>query len=323
MPNYILLPNGDFVSEDELYHWKTNKNHKYVAKVGEGRNARYFYSNAEYQAYLSKNKNGANKENIFPFLKNTATNTINNAMNKLFQSLNNAPEKINKAVNTGRKVMDKFYDDKNNMYDITSKSYNTKISNIAKSKEWQDIVARSDPEYVKKTSDGQTRYLIDDYAVKKKHPVLDIVDDIASGREVTVNKITKESAVAGLKDYAYGAVRTGALVVGLGAKLLTEKYKLAQGSYDDEIEYASGMAMRGAQYMKDTSYTVNNSYVSPISNTIKETNSASPRKIDQDKVVAAARDLMNSDATLTSISNVSGLSDEEIQALYVLLKNAR
>lgn len=41
---------------DELYHWSMGKkNHLYVAKIGEGPAAKYFYSQDEYIAYL-KNK---------------------------------------------------------------------------------------------------------------------------------------------------------------------------------------------------------------------------------------------------------------------------
>lgn len=51
MWQYNQTPNSD-----ELWHAK--KNHKYVAKIGEGKDAKYFYSQKEYQAYLKSNKKG-------------------------------------------------------------------------------------------------------------------------------------------------------------------------------------------------------------------------------------------------------------------------
>lgn len=323
---YIITPDGNFhcVSENELYHWRWNKkDHKYVAKVGEGKNTRYFYSLLEYQAYLVKQKLGNKKDDLFSSIKSTFSSTVNKITNSLLTKINKFPSKIDKLVNAGKNWMSKLYDNKNNIYEVTSQSYNTKIEKIQQTKEWKDIVARSDPEYVKKTSDGKTHYLIDEYVVNKKHPVLDIIGDIAAGRKVTTNKITKDTVVAGIKDYTFGVVKTGALVVSLGAKALTEKYKLQQGSYDDEIAYVSDMATRGAAYMRDSAYTVNDSYVAPLTNSMKENSNTTRKKIDEKKVVAAAREIMGSDATLTTMSNVSGLSDEEIQALYLLLNGVR
>lgn len=53
------------IRPDELYH---SKNHKYVAKVGEGKDAKYFYSQKEYQAYLNSNKKAG-------FFKSIRSNT--------------------------------------------------------------------------------------------------------------------------------------------------------------------------------------------------------------------------------------------------------
>ena len=39
--------------DDYLEHFGFKKKHKYVKKIGSGKDARYFYSDAEYQAYLS------------------------------------------------------------------------------------------------------------------------------------------------------------------------------------------------------------------------------------------------------------------------------
>ena len=49
MWKYNQTPNAD-----ELFHARA---HKYVAKVGEGKDAIYFYSMADYQSYLSSKKN--------------------------------------------------------------------------------------------------------------------------------------------------------------------------------------------------------------------------------------------------------------------------
>lgn len=127
--------------------------------------------------------------------------------------------------------LDSIYNDPTNMYDVSGSNYDKKLREIANSKEWQDIVRRQDPEYVRKNADGTTTYLIDDYLVKKKHPELDIIDDLGSGRKISLNEINAQTLIAGGKDY----IKSAQQVLGIAARVLTEKFKLSQGSYNKQI----------------------------------------------------------------------------------------
>lgn len=130
-------------------------------------------------------------------------------------------------------LKDKFnsiYNDPNNIYDMDSSNYDEKMKQLANSKEWQDIVKRRDPEYVRTTPDGKTKYLIDDYLVKKKHPTLDVIDDLGAGRKISLNKIDTKTLVAGGKDY----IKSAQHLLGLAAMALTEKFKFQQGTYKKE-----------------------------------------------------------------------------------------
>ena len=124
-----------------------------------------------------------------------------------------------------------IYNDPNNIYDVNGTNYHEKIKAIENSKEWKDIVDRNDPEYVRTNPDDTKEYLIDDYLAKKKHPKLDVIDDIVNGRKITVNKITVDSMKAGAKDEINKAKRRLSLLT----KSLTGVFKVAQGSCNDEI----------------------------------------------------------------------------------------
>lgn len=140
-------------------------------------------------------------------------------------------KKVGKGVNNAYHKTSKKYKKitEENMYDTNRSNYNEKIKKIANSKEWKDIIARNDPEYVTKDENGKTIYKIDDYLVKKKHPTLDILDDAANGRDLSLNKITLDSILAGGNDY----LKTGLAYVSIVSKVLTEKFKYSQGSYND------------------------------------------------------------------------------------------
>ena len=125
-----------------------------------------------------------------------------------------------------------YYDKPSNMYDVSPSDYDSKIKQIENSQEWQDIVKRNDPEYVKTMEDGSKKYLIDDYLVKKKHPELDVIDDLGSGRKISINKMEVGSFIAGAKDY----IKSAQQMIGIVAKALTEKFKLQQGTYKNEID---------------------------------------------------------------------------------------
>lgn len=131
---------------------------------------------------------------------------------------------------------------------MSGANYDKKIQEIAKSKEWQDIVRRQDPEYVRKNADGTVTYLLDDYLVKKKHPELDIIDDLGTGRKISLNKIDKQTLIAGGKDYITSAQQ----LLGIAAKVLTEKFKLSQGTYNKQINNAVNTTKRTANSTIDT-----------------------------------------------------------------------
>ena len=100
---------------------------------------------------------------------------------------------------------------------------------------------------VKKNADGTKEYLIDDYLVKKKHPTLDVIDDLGNGREISVNQIDADALAAGAKDYVDTAVQ----MLGLISYGLKTKFKLSQGSYKEELKAASETIENGAKYCND------------------------------------------------------------------------
>lgn len=144
-----------------------------------------------------------------------------------------------------KKKFDSVYNDPNNIYDVSASNYDKRMKQIEQSKEWQDIVRRKDPEYVRKNKDGTTTYLMDDYLVKKKHPELDAIDDIGAGRKISINKVTTKSLIAGGKDY----VKTVQTVIGLAARVLTEKIKYQQGTYKDEQDTISRNVNQGIRFV--------------------------------------------------------------------------
>lgn len=134
--------------------------------------------------------------------------------------------------------IDETFNDPTNIYDVNFMNYERKINDVKKSEEWQDIVKREDPEYVRVNEDGTKTYLLDDYLVKKKHPELDVVDDLINGRQVTVNKVDKKSFIAGMKDYiSIGMAVAAGITTGL--KTLFKAY---QGSYNEDIENVKNTA---------------------------------------------------------------------------------
>ena len=204
---------------DYIQHWglkkgDKKKNHLYVARVELANGKyRYFYSLAEYAAYL----------------KAKAKMKLNN-FNKNKEKM--AADKINEGVDK----LDKLYTDtlNKNKYLTDDYNYDKKIAQVKNTKEWQDIVKRKDPEYVYRNKNGETVYDVDAYLAKKKHPGLDVADDVVSGRRVTINQLDKEALVAGGVDYA----KTYVTMAAIGTKFLLEKFKFSQGSYKDEKQQA-------------------------------------------------------------------------------------
>ena len=346
------MPVGDLyhneTESEELVHWlkrgEQAEDHKYVKR--EWRNGRwqYWYANDNLGNKTSNVLNSI-RTNVKTSLNKAATtareNTraaIDKAADKALAKANDASKGLDNIVNKAKDTINKFYDDPNNMYDVNSTSYEQKMAKIKDSKEWQDIVARKDPEYVKKNADGSTTYLLDDYVVKKKHPVLDVVSDIASGRKVDINEITKDSTVAGLKEYAIGSIRTGALAVGIVSTVLTEKFKLQQGTYDDDIKALTQISEKGADYVDNaikTASTVSNEDIERMAKAVREGQKAAEatRTINEGNIVKAAQLIIESEKVRDTVGDnqyykqataiLSNLSEEEIEALNLLLKQMR
>lgn len=158
-------------------------------------------------------------------------------------------QKSTKVANdVGKKVMknvNNYYE--KNIYETGSHNIDAKKKEIEKTAEWQKIVKEENPEYVKKNADGSKEYLIDDYLVKKKHPTLDVIDDLGNGREISVNQIDADALAAGAKDYVDTAVQ----MLGLVSYGLKTKFKLSQGSYKEELKAASETIENGAKYCND------------------------------------------------------------------------
>lgn len=168
---------------------------------------------------------------------------------------------------------DKFnsiYNDPNNIYDVNGSNYKEKMEAIKKSKEWQDIVKREDPEYVRKNADGSKTYYLDDYLVKKKHPELDVISDIGAGRKVSLNKISAKSFIAGVKDY----IKVAQNVVAIASVALTERFKLSQGTYNDDIKNAKNAATNTYKTAKSNYNTAKSSAKDTYSKTTNAVNTS-------------------------------------------------
>lgn len=256
---------------------------KYVAKVPIGNDKyRYFYDKAEYEAYLNTKKKSDNEtdkkfsiKSLLNSMADKATDSINDAYKKGEATVNNliktvdknmdnveetVRDGVNKAFSEAGKLVDKankaindyiYTADKDNMYDMNSATRADKIKQVEKTKEWQDIVKRKDPEYVRKNKEtGETEYLIDDYILKKKHPLLDIAEDIAYGRNTDVNEITKETTAAAVKDYIKAGVHSVQLAIGVIGGVAIAKFKYQQGSYDEEMAEIESMVANGKKHLE-------------------------------------------------------------------------
>lgn len=270
--------------------------------------------------------------------------SVDKALDKLGVTVaTEAPKFANKAVDKTKEVINKLYDDKSNVFDINRYNYNDKIKKVAETDEWKAIVARQDPEYVRKNADGTTSYLIDDYVAKKKMPVIDVLDDIISERPITVNKIEKDAIVAGIKAKFFGTLSIGMIGVGVATKALLAKSKFQQGSYDDEIKRTVDNVSAGKEYVERSFSLANGTKVTDedIKNVVslvqKSADSMSKAKnansnINEGKVVEAAQILLNSSAIPDSVKSneayakaesvLSGLSEEEMALLNLLITSA-
>ena len=250
------------VYDNFLMHWK------YIKREKVGDKWQYTYKNdlkTATNAATAKIKNApkaasakiaANTEKV----KNSITAMIGQQKTKVEEAVKAAPKKAADAADkvvqkstkvandVGKKVMKNVNDYyEKNIYETGSHNIDAKKKEIEKTAEWQKIVKEENPEYVKKNADGSKEYLIDDYLVKKKHPTLDVIDDLGNGREISVNQIDADALAAGAKDYVDTAVQ----MLGLISYGLKTKFKLSQGSYKEELKAASETIENGAKYCND------------------------------------------------------------------------
>ena len=250
------------VYDNFLMHWK------YIKREKVGDKWKYTYKDdlkTAANAATAKVKNApkaasakiaANTEKV----KNSITAMIGQQKANTKEAVKAAPKKVAAATDkvvqkstkvaneVGKKVMKNVNDYyEKNIYETGPHNIDAKKKEIEKTAEWQKIVKEENPEYVKKNADGSKEYLIDDYLVKKKHPTLDVIDDLGNGREISVNQIDADALAAGAKDYVDTAVQ----MLGLVSYGLKTKFKLSQGSYKEELKAASETIENGAKYCND------------------------------------------------------------------------
>lgn len=126
---YFFTSNGNFISEDELYHsWSSLKSRnkitnrsklkfKYIAKVEVGNKYRYFYDKDEYNAYLK----GLKTTNTIANIANKTSNLVK-ITNALKTTSKTARLSISEMVTTGKNVAEKLL---TSIETISSTSKNT------------------------------------------------------------------------------------------------------------------------------------------------------------------------------------------------------
>lgn len=267
MPNYI--------TNDELYHalfggkGKERKNHKYISREWKKNRWQYTYKNeSSGNKSISNLPTSVSSDSLASqSIKDNAVNPkqATNNSNKYTSFVAKGETGINKASSGVLGIANKHIPKlskkvneiiKDNKFITNRDNYDEKIAEIENSKEWQDIVARRDPEYVTTNDKGETIFKIDEYLVKKKHPALDILDDLAEGRELDVNEMTLETFVAGTSDY----IKTGAQMLGVISQALMTKFKFSQGSYIEQEETLSKTIEDGIKYTVALINTVDSIY---------------------------------------------------------------
>lgn len=145
---------------------------------------------------------------------------------KAKKAISKIPNTIITRANTAVNKTKKIYNDAtmDNIYSIKKSTRTEKIAKVSETPEWKKIIESKNEEY--KNIDGT--YNIDDYILKKKHPVYDALTDIASGRDISINDITISSMLAGVSDYVDAAIA----YVALRVEILAVGVKYRQGSYD-------------------------------------------------------------------------------------------
>lgn len=186
---------------------------------------------------------------------------LKNAGKKIVDTIKQLPYKAVETMNKGYKKVESTLDKTfaNNKYSMNQWNYDRKVKEVEKEPEWQEIKAKKNPEYCKKVTDengNQTwKYDIDNYIMKKKHPVLDIMDDVINGRDLSINNIGLDTLLAGAEDY----LQAGIAYVGLRATILSTLIKYRQGSYGDQQEQLEQTIQNGAKVVNElaTSYDEN------------------------------------------------------------------
>ncbi len=322
------------LDEGEMLHFKYIKREK----LPNGK-YRYYYDEEALKADVKKKTD------------KVVDSTINKA--------NSSAERLNKIVDNAKAALGRWYAGMDSIYDVSRYNYEKKVEQIKQTKEWRDIVARADPEYVKKNKDGSVTYKIDDYIVDKKHPVLDAISDIAAGQEVTLNRITRDTVVAGLKDYVTTGIEIGMMATTFLTNGLIKKFKFSQGSYDEDIAMLVDAVEKGAEYtnsivdsassatrtMESGDWT---SVISTVGSTVGHdidktdveklasmltTAQSVSRNVSEDNVVNAAKVLMESDVIKETVGAngyykqaeqaLSNLSEEEIMLINLLIQQLR
>lgn len=186
---------------------------------------------------------------------------LKNAGKKIVDTIKQLPYKAVETMNKGYKKVESTLDKTfaNNKYSMNQWNYDRKVKEVEKEPEWQEIKAKKNPEYCKKVTDengNQTwKYDIDGYIMKKKHPVLDMMDDVINGRDLSINEIGLDTLLAGAEDY----LQAGIAYVGLRATILSTLIKYKQGSYGDQQEQLEQTIQNGAKVVNElaTSYDEN------------------------------------------------------------------
>lgn len=159
--------------------------------------------------------------------------------------------KANQVYGKINKTYNKIF--KDNIYAINSSNRKDKIAKVWQTKEWQDIVRRKDPEYVKQNKDGSYTYDIDSYILNKKHPILDMLNDVINGRNISVNNVDMSTFVASANDY----IEAGLAYIGLRSTILTTAMKVRQGTYDDKLDDAKKVFDTGIKVANQTTNNTN------------------------------------------------------------------
>jgi hypothetical protein len=120
---------------------------------------------------------------------------------------------------------------------------------------------------------------------------------------------------------------------------MAEKFKLSQGSYDDEIEYLMNTAARGQEYInnKVSAANVSAADIERLSDALESSYSPAvgqtARAINEGNITEAVKIIMSSEQVKNAVGNneyykqaeaaLAGLSEEEIMIINEVLRQLR